>query len=426
MKILQINTTDLMGGRFNGRDLNAFFRRKGHETSQCVWEKKGGDTETWSLGEGLIFHDRLVVALNLKLKKLINYIVTILEKIVSLQSLIYPWGVQLMFDKRFEKADVVHYHLLHNDYFSLLTLPKLIRLKPSVWTIHDPWAMTGHCVYPQDCERWKIGCGDCPDINRFIPMLYDNSGLMFRIKKYVYRKLDIDLVFASKFMLDMAEESPLFKGLRKRYIPFGVNLDVFKRTDKGVISSSFGVKEGNLVVSFRSTNYEYKGLKYIKSALNQLAHEIDHTGVTILTVNCKGLLGDLPNCYQLIELGCVTDEKVLADFYNCSDIFLMPSTGEAFGMMAIEAMACGTPVIVFDGTSLPDVVFAPRGGVSVPMYDSDALAMVIKRLLLNPEERKKIGDSAFELSREHYDFDKHALKVMKLYEEVVERRQHVI
>lgn len=416
MKILQVNTTDLLGGRFNGRALNFYLREKGHEATQCVWSKQGRDDHTWILGHLFVIFDRFII------RKLINYGFRIFEKILSIQSLVYPWGLQLLWDRRFKSADVVHYHLLHNGYFSLPLLPILTRMRPSIWTIHDPWAMTGHCVYPQECTKWLNGCDPCSDIKKFIPVFFDNAGVLFKIKKKIYQRSTLDLVFASKFMFDMAKSSPLFEGMRMHYIPFGIDLKVFLKKDKKEIRARFGIPYGNFVISFRSTTYEYKGLNYIKDALLKLSRIVDTQKITLLTVNDKGHLADFSDWYNIVELGSVSGDSDLSDFYNASDIFLMPSTGEAFGMMAIESMACGTPVVVFEGTSLPDVVFAPKGGISVPMRDADALCAAIKRLKENPAERKLIGDAAFDLAREHYDFNVHAEKIMSLYETVIQRR----
>ena len=66
---------------------------------------------------------------------------------------------------------------------------------------------------------------------------------------------------------------------------------------------------------------------------------------------------------------------------------------EGFGMMAVEAMACGKPTIVMEGTTLPDTVFAPEGGLAIPQGDIEALYKTAERLLLNPDERRQIGEN---------------------------------
>ena len=81
------------------------------------------------------------------------------------------------------QPDIVHLHIIHDHYlnypmlFSYLAKRKI----PVVWTQHDQWATTGHCYYiPDDCERWKDECYDCPISNCFS---LDQSRRNFKLKK---------------------------------------------------------------------------------------------------------------------------------------------------------------------------------------------------------------------------------------------------
>jgi len=78
----------------------------------------------------------------------------------------------------------------------------------------------------------------------------------------------------------------------------------------------------------------------------------------------------------------------------------------AFGMMAVESMACGTPVIVFDGTALPDVIHAPEGGISVPARDSKALADAITGLLKDEQRYAQLVENGLRIVREEYSLRK--------------------
>src|SRR5262249_47419662 len=80
----------------------------------------------------------------------------------------------------------------------------------------------------------------------------------------------------------------------------------------------------------------------------------------ILTTRDKGRVNRFIAKHRIVELVCVNDDEVMLDSYKAADVLVMPSTAEAFGMMAIEAMACARPVIVFDGTSPPGTTLAPQ------------------------------------------------------------------
>jgi glycosyltransferase involved in cell wall biosynthesis len=407
MNILQVGHSDLIGKRFNGYDLNAWLRKKGFNCWNCVWEKKSNDENVFEL-------------LPIKNKKYINFIHGFIDKNLSLQSLSTPWSFRLVFDKHFKNADIVHYHVIHGGYFNIASLPLLTNIKPSVWTLHDPWPMTGHCVHPYDCNKWTTGCGMCPYLDTNFPIRQDRTSMMWKIKKSIYYKSNIDIVVASQWMLNKAKESPLLSKYKINYIPFGLDLSVFHPMDTVAAKKNLGVMPGSTVICFRATTSEFKGISFIKSCLRNLKTDKD---ICLLTFNEKGLMDEFIGKYQIIDLGWVNDENMIVKAYNATDIFLMPSTAEAFGMMAMEAMACAKPVITFDGTSLSEVIMHQRGGVSVTHGDADALLAALEDMIDNQEMCLKIGERALDLAKEKYNIIDNLNKHIELYADVIARRK---
>jgi glycosyltransferase involved in cell wall biosynthesis len=335
-----------------------------------------------------------------------------MEKRLSVHSLMQVHSFALPLVREFRRADIVHYHIIHDGFFSLLALPWLCRIKPSVWTWHDPWPMTGHCIYPLTCERWKTGCGSCPDLSLPFPMKEDKTAGQFRLKRRLYSGLDADIVLASRWMLDMARRSPLTAGLRLHHIPFGINLEKFRPRPALPARERLGILAGRKVICLRAFASPFKGLDYLLQALDRLKTD---QPLCLVTFHDKGRLNHMIGRHQIIELGWSDDESELLDAYAAANFFVMPSTAEAFGMMAIEAMACGRPVICFEGTSLPDVTFAPKAGLAVPMGDVDALAAAIERWLDNPGECEQRGVVSRQMCEEYYDEKLQAGRLAELY-----------
>jgi glycosyltransferase involved in cell wall biosynthesis len=123
----------------------------------------------------------------------------------------------------------------------------------------------------------------------------------------------------------------------------------------------------------------------------------------------------------VIGLDWTDDEDRLIQAYTAADFFAMPSTAEAFGMMAIEAMACGKPVICFEGTSLPSVTFAPECGIAVPLRDVGALAAAVQHLVDDAQDLEARSRRARELAEEHYSIELYADRLAAIYRKVSKR-----
>jgi glycosyltransferase involved in cell wall biosynthesis len=406
MKFVQVGVTDIEGARFNGQDLHKQLIQRGFESSHVVWRKSGIGESTYEFSKG-------------SLSAKIHQIAAELEQKLSLQSLLSPLAFNFANHPEFKSADLVHYHLIHTGFFNLMALPGLTQLKPSVWTLHDPWAMTGHCVHPFDCTRWKNGCGNCPSLDLEFSMRKDNTHLMWRMKQLAYSMSDFDLVVCSKWMEEMVADSPLMKKARVHRIPLGLDLDAFRPGDTELKKQKLGVIPGNLVIALRATDSIYKGLPQAIECLRKL--HVKHP-ITILTFNHKGLLEEFFGRHQIIDLGWLESEEEMIDAYQAADIFLMPSEGESFGMMAVEAMACGKPCVVFEGTALPETTFAGEYGICVRKNDSEGLAAAVTELIEDPNKRRALGERGRQLAVQHYCEKEYVDKLISVYEKVLFRR----
>jgi glycosyltransferase involved in cell wall biosynthesis len=407
MKVLYIGASDLVGSRFNGYAARQFLDAEGVESRHLVWNAKSKRPDVQTMFD--------IPGMRLATRALGR-----LERRMSIHSMLQLQSFAIPLHKAFRAADVVHYHIIHDGFFSILALPWLTRLKPSVWTWHDPWFMTGHCIHPLNCERWQVGCGLCPTLDSPFPFRRDRTAFGFRQKMRVRSHSDADIIVASKWMLGMAERSPIARGARLHHIPFGIDLDRFRPRDAIAARRRLGIFEDRVVLCVRTApEVPFKGLDYLIEALSRLPEEMH---LSIVTIHAKGCLNRFIGRHQLIDLGWVDDEAVLLDAYAAADMCVMPSTAEAFGMMAIESMACGRPVVVFDGTALPEVTFAPSAGLPVPMGDAAALTAAIIRLVNDPDERIARGARSRQIAQQHYDVKLHAQRVAEIYRSAMARR----
>ncbi len=408
MNILHINSHDLHGARFNGYDMQ-YVIKDNHKVEMAVWEKTSNNPNV---------HHIPPSRYNI-LKYLTTLMITLTARL-GFDRLFGFAGAILPYKKFFQNADVVHIHLIHNySNFSILSLPQLSLKKPLVWTLHDPWAFTGGCEHSFDCERWKSGCrGICPHpratslFKRLTPFFH------WKFKKYIYENADLTLIVASQWMRDKVLASPLLRHLPCYLIPFGVDINLFHPRKKIAARKTLGINDADKVIAFRDPGYmvdKFKGMKWLLEAL-KIIHPTSPT--TLLIFQDGTAFDQLSHKYNIVKTGWIKGHEMAAAL-SAADLFLMPSIQESFGLMAIEAMSCGLPVIVFEGSALPSVIKAPIGGIAVPAKDSIALSNAIINLLDNDEERLKIGAQARALVEAEYSDNLYADKHVEVYQTAI-------
>ena len=394
-----------MGQQFNGYLLLNAMRRMGIDARMYVHQLQVDRPD-------VVYHA------NSRSRVFLNDMLSRMEQAFSLRGILPIYTADIMKNRFYQEADVVHLQLIHaTQFFSLLSLPRMGRQKKLVLTLHDPWLFTGHCVYPVECERWKIGCGTCPDLMRPFPIKNDTTAFAWKIKQMVMQRTNIHLVVASKWMDSMVAQSPILAHLPRTVIPFGLDRQDYRPLDKKACKQAMGIPEDHFVVAFRAVPYSpFKGVEYIEKALLNLS---SNKPICLITFDSVGLVPKLAKKFKIIELGWVNEPAKIARALNAADVFLMPSTAEAFGLMAVESMACGTPVIVFEGTALSSVIQVPRGGIAVPSKDWMALKEALELLIGNTELYSRLVKNGLEIVSEEYTIDRYVARHLDLYNRLI-------
>jgi glycosyltransferase involved in cell wall biosynthesis len=406
MNVLQVTLRDLVGQRFNGYGLHRSLRDGGHASSMLVVEKRSDDPGVHAYTRAGELLERGLYAG---------------ERVTSLQGMLSPFGWSFPARRCFRSAQVVHWHLIHPHFVSLLSMPWLTRLRPTVWTLHDTWAVTGHCVWPVQCPRWRTGCGRCPDLKRNFSVWFDTTALVWKTKRAVFARTPLTLVVASRWMKSQVEASPLLRSFPTHLIPFGLDLDRWRPRDREAWRKKLGIPAGAKAIAFRmpqgERHQQTKGIPLLLEALRRLPIR---EPTYLIVFQQKGLLEELRGKYSLVELGWSNDDSEVAEALTAADVFLMPSIAESFGLMALEAMACGTPVVVTEGTPLVEVVRAPEAGVAVPAGDAEALSRAIESLLADGARRATLGRRGREIVVSEHAHDTYVRRHLELYTSLLE------
>ena len=408
MRVVEVNDNDIYGKRFNGYDIAEHFNKdKEFEINQLVINKYSDSSFVYPL-----FPNRKMLNYENKLHDLEH-------DVLSIKSHLTMASILLSKNDLYKNADLIHYHQFHNAHLNLTNLLESCKNKPTIISFHDPWFMTGRCVHPGKCLKWQKGCEHCQDLNSLFDLPIDNCSELWQIKSKVLKESDSDIIVSSGFMLDMFKKNPYTKDLRVHLLPFGIDINKFpKEYDKGLSKEKFGISRDSLVIFFRSA--KEKGVEYIVEALKMLPNK---RNVVLLTCAFEGLLSEIVNDFKIIELGYI-DEEIIHECYKAADIFLMPSLGESFGLMAVEAMASSLPVVIFNNTALPYVTNAPDVGILVKDRDAKDLEKKIELLINDQDERLARGKLGRELVEKEYTLDNYESKLKSIYKEAYERQKY--
>jgi glycosyltransferase involved in cell wall biosynthesis len=141
----------------------------------------------------------------------------------------------------------------------------------------------------------------------------------------------------------------------------------------------------------------------------------DEAKITLLVFGA-GKLPEIGGRYQLIELGSINSPHLQSLFYSACDVFAAPSLIESFGLTALEAMACGTPVVAFQTGGLVDIVADGETGLLETAVGSVVgLHDQLDWMLQHPTERQNMGLAARQRVEKRFGSVLMATRYVELY-----------
>ncbi len=400
LRVLSVNDYDLVNKRFNGYDIKERLKDYGIESKFIVWKKRSKDPAVKQIGWG--YHNNII-----------RTAIKMFERCLGVQNIFQPYALRLLIHGWYDETEIVHFHLIHNELISLWSIPKICREKKVVWTVHDPWLVTGHCIHPLDCQKWRSECLECSRLRTPKITYIDMAHAMCLLKRKIVQSSNIHFIVASEWMKNILEESPVTKGEDITVIPFGIDLDRFEGVDRSISRGKLEIEGDSPVITFRSDPGPYKGTKHAVEALRTLKG----MDLTILTFGNKMNVEALKPLFKVIDFGWAYEEE-MTSILGATDVFVMPSVAESFGMMAIEALATGVPVIAFKGTALGEIIEDGVTGRLVEQGDVDGLRSAIEELVSDPKLRREMGENGKRIARERYNIERQAKQTADLYHAV--------
>ncbi len=311
--------------------------------------------------------------------------------------------------KKFD-PDLIHIHNLHNCYINLQMLFDYIKKnnKKVVWTLHDCWSFTGQCPYftAVGCEKWKTGCHDCEQINRYPSCSVDRTDKMWNRKKEWFTGVqNLTIVTPSQWLADLVKQSFL-KDYPVKVINNGINLDVFKPTESD-FRTKYNLEDKKIILGVASVWEVRKGL----DVFIELSKRLDDRYKIVLVGTNDEVDKKLPE--GIISIHRTSNQKELAELYTAADVFFIPTREDNFPTVNMESLACGTPVLTFNTGGSPEMVDEATGVVLM----NEDIASVEQAVISMCESGKYTKEACTERAKQ-YDSGLKYNEYLSLFENI--------
>lgn len=315
------------------------------------------------------------------------------------------------------KPDVIQLHNIHGYYLNLPILLKYISQKniPLFWCLHDCWSMTGHCSHfaLQNCNKWETECHDCPLLGDYPKSWFvDSSRRNFNEKNRLIKAIpNLTLISSSNWMASIIRRSYM-KDREVVLIPNGIDTNVFKpRTNGEILRKKYGIQNKFVIMASGTVWLPYKGLNDFGLLRKMLS---DDFAIILVGMSKEDLKTKLPD--GVIGIERTKSPEELSEFYSMADCVMSLSRLESFGLTPVEGFACGTPAIVYNCTSTPELITPETGFVA----EVGNIADVKQKVELIKERGKSYySKRCREIALEKYDRNVCYHKYLSLYNSAI-------
>lgn len=291
----------------------------------------------------------------------------------------FSWLATWRFLKKVAKLnpDIIHLHNIHGWYLNYPMLFKYIKNHDIrvIWTLHDCWAFTGQCPHftMAHCERWKSGCHHCMQLKSYPATWVDRSDFMWGKKRKWFTSIkDMTIITPSQWLADLVRESFLNE-YPVKVINNGIDLSIYKPTESD-FRNRYAIGNKYILLGVALGWGRRKGI----DVFIELSKRLDKRIYQIVLVGTDDKVDKLlPN--NIISIHRTQNQRELATIYTAADLFVNPTREEVLGLVNIESLACGTPVVTFRSGGSPECIDETCGSV-VECDDIDALEKEIIRI----------------------------------------------
>ncbi len=320
------------------------------------------------------------------------------------------------------KPDVVHLHWIGRGF---LRLEAIARLRaPLVWSMHDMWALAGGEHYIDADMRYRDGY--LPHNRAPGESGFDLNRWIWERKRRAWRRIPrITVLAVSEWLAARARESVLFRDRRVEVLYNAIDPNIYQPRDRAAARAALGLPAGKPLMLFGAidaTTDKRKGFDLLSAALWEVRAAKSPVELVVFGNAPRGDGETAPESgFRTHYLGAIADPARLAEVYSACDVMVVPSREEAFGQTALEALACGTPVVAFRVGGLPEIIDHGVSGFLARPFLVRELAEYIVRIAAARDrpEWRAWSDAARERVLRDFTLGTQASRCEQLYIETI-------
>lgn len=386
MKVVFINSSDLYGGAAIAawRMHNGLSRYFQTDNSFLVRDKRSS-------------HEYVYRTVNGQYKSFFEKKLSMVLDIFGLQYQFFPFSTSAILNNIQKlKPDIISLHNTHGGYFKTSLVRQLSQHAPVVWTLHDMWSFTGNAAHTFDDDSWKR-MKKCRN-NKEYPAIGINTGeWLLKQKRRVYQQSDISVVVPSKWLYELASQSPVFFGKEIFQVFNGIDLEVYRPINKKSAREILGIPAKQTVLCFSVASLRddsWKGgveLIRILSLLNTKLEE--PIGIILLGEGDLKGIKEFQNLH-FYKMGYVNSDRFMALCLSAADLFIYPTKADNLPNVLVESIACGTPCVTFDIGGCREIISNEKNGFLIPPFNTEYFVKKIIHCIEDNKMKIKLSNNS--------------------------------
>lgn len=280
-----------------------------------------------------------------------------------------------------------------------------------VYAMIDEYPFRGKCCIDSPCEKYMTGCGNCPMVHSYPQSwFFDRSADIYKMKLINYSGLTNAVFVAPEFVINKARVAPLTKNIKLGILDEAINTDYYKPSDYSTLANKLGVDcSKKIIVTMAPMSADYKGGKYFIELAKRFAGNEEY--IFIHVGNSETKSPDYPSNY--IAMGYIAENYTVVQLMSMSDLFVFPSLSDTQSNTCLEALSCGTPLLLFDISGMPYIVNESVGKLVEPK-NVDQMEAVVRRV---EKKTKQQSDTCRNYAISRFSYKDYARKLVAFAEQ---------